>query len=441
MFTSENFKIYKDRILAKSPSHTLTYNDVYRATAYWAQWFRDNVPDGIVALTMPNRIEAHIIMFAALQTHNITMINPEVLKVNPDLIERLDVNSLITFDKNSTTVVDNTVYIDPDTVLTYDRSIQVPELEAWSHDLILLSSGTSGRVMPEVIKSYEIKGFVTSYLRLCEFSPDDRIYNLLPYYHGFGLTKIFTPMATGGSYFVPDTPDFKKIVADINQEGCTWISLVPSLARFMIKNTGELHSNFKFATVSGDIASVSLMSAFRERFGVELLAEYGCTEAAVICGNTLEEHRDGTVGKVDPEFVKIIDGEVHVQARWRPGWRQIGDFGRIDEDGYLWVNGRTKDLIKRQGKPIFPFELESHLEKLDQVDEAIAYRDEPDKSGDTITVVYVGSFTVEEITEYCRHNLPPGYQPSKIIKFETMPRFGAKIKRKDLKAYVDKLKQ
>jgi acyl-CoA synthetase (AMP-forming)/AMP-acid ligase II len=440
MFTSKNFTIYKDKVLAKSSTHTLTYDDVYRATAYWAQWARDHVPDGVVALTMPNSLEAHIILFALLQTHTLTMINPEVLKVNPDLIERLDVSSVITFDSNLKYNV-NTVFIDPKSVLSYNREQTVPALESWSHDLILLSSGTTGRVMPEVIKSYEIEGYLTSYLRLYKFSPDDYIYNLLPYYHGFGLTKIFTPMATGGSYFVPDAPDFKKIVAEINDQGCTWISLVPSLARFMIKNAGELHSNFKFATVSGDIASVSLMSKFRERFGIELLAEYGCTEAAVICGNTLQEHRDGTVGKIDPDYVKVVDGEVYVQARWRPGWRKIGDYGRIDEDGYLWVDGRLKDLIKRQGKPIFPYELESHLEKLDQVSEAIAYRDDPDKSGDTITIVFVGTFTVDELTEYCRHNLPPGYQPSKIVKFDTMPRFGAKIRRKDLKEYVDKLKQ
>lgn len=438
MFTSENFKIYKDRILAKSPSHTLTYDDVYRATAYWTQWFRDNVPPGIVALTMPNRLESHIILFAAFQTHTITMINPEVLRVNPDLLERLDVGTVITYDNNTNHGV-NTVVIDPDTVLTYDRSAPVAELGPWSHDLILLSSGTTGRVMPEVIKSYEIEGFVTSYLPWYKFSPDDYIYNLLPYYHGFGLTKIFTPMATGGSYYVPDVPDFKKIVTEINNEGCTWISLVPSLARFMIKNTGELHDKFKFATVSGDIASAKLMSEFRQRFGVELLAEYGCTEAAVVSSNTLDAHKDGSVGKIDPNYVKIVDGEICVQAIWRPGWRHIGDYGRIDEDGFLFVDGRMKDLIKRQGKPIFPYELESHLEKLDQVDEAIAYRDDPDKSGDTITIVFVGSYSVEELTEYCRHNLPPGYQPSKIVKFETMPRFGAKIRRKDLKNYVDKL--
>ena len=443
MFTSENFKIYKDNVLINTPTHTLTYDDVYQATAYWTQWFRDNVPLGIVALTMPNCVEAHIILFAALQTHDLTMINPEVLKVNPDLIERLSVSTVIAFDDKAKHDV-TTVVIDAADVLSYDKHQPVPALQAWSHDLILLTSGTTGRVMPELIRPHEIEGFVTSYLHVSrDFTPDDCIYNLLPYYHGYGLTKIFTPMATGGSYFVPAAstsgPDFKKIVEEINREKCTWTSLVPSLARVMIKNTGELHSNFRFAMVSGDIASADLMADFRSRFGVELLAEFGCTEAAVVCGNTLKEHRDGTVGKVDPGFAKIVNGELCVQARWRPGWRMVGDYGRIDEDGFLWILGRARDLIKRQGKPIFPFELENHLEKLDQIDEVVAYRDEPDKAGDTITIAFVGLFTEDELLEYCRHNLPPGYQPSKIVKFDVMPKFGAKIRRRDLKAYVDKL--
>jgi len=440
MFNSSPFKTHKDRMLIKNKHISLTYGDAYETFMSWAYYLKQVASQGNIALSMTNCLEAHLIMLAAFQCHDVIMLNPDMLRVSPDLIERLNIDHLITFDE--TLVADtDIILIDPNRVLEYRVAADLYPVST-DNTLVLISSGTTGTARPVVFESSGAWGFATSLLTKIKFTEEDCLYNIAPYYHGFGFLNIFTAIETGGSYYIPDTTDYKNIINDINQTGCTWVSAVPNLARIMIKSSGDLHQNFRFAMAGGDTTSEKLCREFRERFGVELLANYGFTDGGCVSVNTPVDHKDGTVGKVDLSIISFgEDNEIFVRPDWLKStdWLPTGDIGFIDQDGYLWIKARKKDIIKRQGKTIYPGELESHLEKVPGTTEIVVYKDGQNNKGDRIGVVYSGTISESDLKAYCTDNLPADYYPNRILKLEDIPKFNNKISRTWIKNYVDQL--
>lgn len=440
MFNPAPFTTYSDRILVKNKHVSLTYGEMFDAYMSWASYLQKIEPLKNVALSMTNCIEAHIIMLAAFQCHNVVMLNPDMLRVSPDLIQRLHIDCLITFDPLLTADT-NILVIDRQQVVDF-RTVSSTYPTPLESKLVLISSGTTGTARPVTLESSEAWGYATSLISKLKFTTDDCLYNIAPYYHGFGFLNIFTVIETGGSYYIPDTTDYKNIVNDINQFGCTWVSAVPNLAKIMIKSPSALNKNFRFAMVGGDICSSSLCKDFRDRFNIDLLSNYGFTDGGCVSASTLSMHKDGAVGKIDPAIVKLgADNEIFVRQPWLKSdtWLHTGDIGSIDEDGYLWINSRKKDIIKRQGKTIFPRELEHHLEKVAGIDEIVVYNDGQNKKGDRIGIVYAGRITELELKSYIVDKLPADYRPNKILKLADIPKFNNKISRTWIKNYVDQL--
>jgi len=440
MFNSQPFIEHKDSILVKTKQVLLTYDDVFRSFMSWAYFLKKVAPTGNLALAMPNCVESHVLFLAALQCHNIIMFDSALLRVSPDLIDRLDIDHLLTFDE-SLVVNSNKILIKQHEVLSYKVD---PVLYPTPTDntMVLISNGTSGTAKAVKFNSEEILGYSKSLLTKTQITASDCLYNMLPYHRGFGLIKIFSAIETGSSYYIPDSADYKNVIEDINRHGCTWVCAVPNLARIMIKGSDTFHSRFRFIMVGGDLVSAELCRDFRNKFGINLLADYGLTEGATVSVGTLLDHRDGAVGKIDPSTVKFgEDNEIFVSPKWFTDgrWVATGDVGELDQDGFLWFKSRKKDIIKRQGKTIYPAELESHLEKLTGTTELVVYNDGKNNKGDRIGIVYSGSITEKELKDYCTANLPVEYYPNRIIRLDEIPMFNNKISRAKLKDYVDQL--
>lgn len=436
MFSSLCPDIYKNQIFIKNKNLSLTYEQAFKISNYWAEYFTKNVVGDTVALSMPNCLEAHIVLFAAMQTHNVILINPVLLQLSPDLIQRLNVTDIVLFDRISDPNVNQLILNRCDITL---NKVEQTLSTKW-HRLTLLSSGTTGEVTPVTLQPDEIVAYGSLLENYFAFSENDCLYNVLPYYHGFGLTRIFTVINSGSSYYIPDEPDYRNIIQDIVRYNCTWISLVPNMAKVMIKNDGQLPRTFRLATVSADICSDLLITSFNERFNLPVFSEYGCTEASIISSNTHLNNKIGSVGKVDNNKVKIINNEIYAIAEWmlEPTWINTGDTGLIDSDGYLFIQGRTKEIIKRQGKTIFPHELEKNLEQVPGITEAVVYCNNSDNKGDCIGLVYVGSISESDVRKYCSNMLPVEYRPKTITQLEKIPRVGPKVRRRELIKYVNK---
>jgi malonyl-CoA/methylmalonyl-CoA synthetase len=201
--------------------------------------------------------------------------------------------------------------------------------------------------------------------------------------------------------------------------------------------------------ISGSAPLLSeTFSAFEDRIGQRILERYGMTETSVIASNPLHgERRASAVGPtvagmqlrlVDDAGMPVADGEVgHVQVRgesvfrgyWRmpektredispEGFFNTGDDGRVDAEGYLYLVGRSKDLIITGGLNVYPSEVEAVLDRLPQVlESAVIALPHPD-FGEQVAAVIVprvaGEFDEAQAraavkTELAGYKLPKSY--------------------------------
>ncbi|HYQ67614.1 class I adenylate-forming enzyme family protein [Actinophytocola sp.] len=199
-------------------------------------------------------------------------------------------------------------------------------------------------------------------------------------------------------------------------------------------------------------------------FGVTVLQGYGLTEAsAAVSAETVGEHRPGSVGKPLPHAeVRIVDpdgnvlpaggeGEICVrgagvmQGYWhapeltartvRDGWLHTGDVGRFDEDGFLYVVDRLKDLIIRGGFNVYPRDVEDALLEHPAVQLAACVgRPDPERGEEVVAVVQLApgrAATGDELVEFAKARMAKYKYPREVVVLDAVPLTGVgKINRR-----------
>jgi len=223
-------------------------------------------------------------------------------------------------------------------------------------------------------------------------------------------------------------------------------------------------SSLRYAMCGAAPLSVQVFRAFEEKSGLKLLEGYGLTEATVVSSTNPRDgvRKVGSVGlripyqelktvildekgayvrdcKTNEIGVVVVRGpnvfkgyadDAHNKGAWVQGdWLNTGDMGRLDEDQYLWLTGRKKELIIRGGHNIDPAIIEEALYKMDDVALAAAVG-RPDKHAGEVPVAYVmpkpgAKLDAGEVERYCReHIVERAAMPKKVTVIETMPLTG-----------------
>jgi long-chain acyl-CoA synthetase len=199
----------------------------------------------------------------------------------------------------------------------------------------------------------------------------------------------------------------------------------------------------------------TLPPAVREKaekvFGVTVLQGYGLTEAsAAVAAETVAEHRPGSVGKplphaevaiLDPDGTPVGEGEICVRGPgvmlgyWhnpeltaqtvRDGWLHTGDIGRFDEDGFLYVVDRMKDLIIRGGFNVFPRDVEDVLlEHPAVLVAACVGRPDPERGEEVVAAVQLApgqEVTSDELVEFAKARMAKYKYPREVIVLDAVP--------------------
>jgi long-chain acyl-CoA synthetase len=221
------------------------------------------------------------------------------------------------------------------------------------------------------------------------------------------------------------------------------------------------------ACVSGSAPlPVAILEGFEQKFGCRILEGYGLSEAsAALTGHSLEiPRKPGSVGKALPGVeLLVVDqndqpvpvgevGEVIARgpnimqgyynmpgetlATLRNGWLYTGDMGRLDEDGYLYIVERKKDLIIRGGLNIYPRDVEEVLNRHPAVIEAAVVGVPSERMGEEVKAFVVTRSPVdaETLMAYCRESLANYKTPSHIEFISALPRNAVgKIDKKELR--------
>jgi acyl-CoA synthetase (AMP-forming)/AMP-acid ligase II len=277
----------------------------------------------------------------------------------------------------------------------------------------------------------------------------------MPLFHVHGLVaSVLAALAAGGAVVIPDRFAPGRLLRYANEYGVTWLSAGPTLHGMILdKLAGKEIASLRFARSCSSPLSPELFARCEEVYGVPMVEAYGMTEGShQIASNPLPpaNRKVGSVGIPSPGVeIRIVDpdgrdvdiGEVAITgpgltpgyvanqaanaaAFFDNGWFRTGDRGRFDEDGYLILEGRIKELIIRGGENVSPYEIEAALLAHPLVGDAVAFAIPDARYGEVVgaAVVVSGGVSDAELRAWCGERLAPFKVPSKIFILEAIPR-------------------
>ncbi len=348
-----------------------------------------------------------------------------------------------------------------------DRRIcAVTDLET---DLALLqyTGGTTGIPKGAMISHHTLAYANIGSMYWYRHREDDIHLGVTPFFHVMGQQQLMcTPVVSGGrvvilSRFVPEV-----VAKAITHYHCTfWVGATTMvIALLSLPNIKDYDfSSFRCLISGGAPISVELQKRLRELVPSTIVGEsYGLSETIAHGGATtpLYRYKPGFLGIPHLNDIRIVDlstgekelgpneeGEITIkgpavmQGYWnnpaetkrvlRDGWLHTGDIGLMDEEGYVKILGRTRELIKCSGYSVFVAEVEDLLYRHPAVKEVAvigvsdAYRGETPKAFIILKPEYENKTTEGEILEWCKHNMA-AYKRPRFVEFrQELPKSAA----------------
>jgi long-chain acyl-CoA synthetase len=334
-----------------------------------------------------------------------------------------------------------------------------PQVTADDTAVVLYTSGTTARPKGVELTHGNIHSNAADAIASLDLLPSHRFVNVLPPFHVFGLTgTVVVPILMGGSVW--SIPRFSPslLVRTVAEKQASVLMAVPSMyaAVLRVKSaTKESFASMVMAISGGEPLSPSLREQYEDRFGVTLYEGYGLTETSpIVACNALDGNRPGTVGRpirnvevqIRDENGQALsagqDGEIVIRGPGvmkgyyrqpeatalvlsEDGWFRTGDVGQFDEEGFLSITGRLKELLIIGGENVFPGEIEEVLTEHEAVVQA-AVIGIADPSRGEIPVAFVTleeGRTVDEaaLRQHARARLAGFKVPRQIFIREELP--------------------
>ena len=315
---------------------------------------------------------------------------------------------------------------------------------------ILYTSGTTGRPKGAVLSHGNLAASATTLVNAWQFSADDVLLHMLPLFHIHGLyVALYSTLASGSSAIFVDKFDAPRIASLLPQ--ATVVMGVPTHYTRLLDEPSfsrEAAQHVRLFTSGSAPMLVSTHDEFTARTGQIILERYGMTETGMLASNPYDGIRKpGLVGPPLPGVsIRIAGtetGEIQVRGAnvfagyWkRPelrateftedSWFRTGDLGRFDEDGYLEIVGRSKDLIISGGLNVYPKEIEMVIDEFEGVlESAVIGLPDPD-FGEAVIAVVVAEPGVTlqsaELRELAKSQLAGFKVPKRFHIVDALPR-------------------
>ncbi|MSQ70243.1 MAG: long-chain-fatty-acid--CoA ligase [Betaproteobacteria bacterium] len=364
----------------------------------------------------------------------------------------------------------------PFAALLQDGAADPPAIAVGEDDdyLIMYTSGTTGKPKGALLTH---RARVHQAIQcVIDYHMDFRQVTVLPVplFHTGGLNTCFMPhMLSGATVILMQKFDVPAMLRSVEAERATMLFMVPAIAQAII-DTPDLASydlsSLEWFMYGGAPLPLEVFRRASERLPqVRFLQGYGSTEASQLTVLDAADHaaKAGATGKpsvlarvrvVDAGMRDVKTGEVgEIVARgpflmkayykqpeataeaFRGGWLHTGDLARVDDEGFITIVDRAKDMIISGGENIYPKEIEEVLYTHPAVQDAAVFGIPDDKWGESVCATLVlrkgASATEAEIIDFCRQQLA-GYKKPRLVKFvDSLPRTGVgKIAKQVLRA-------
>ena len=348
----------------------------------------------------------------------------------------------------------------------YTRRDQTPDTLA----SVIFSSGSTGIPKGVMLSHHNILSNVEGLAQVFWVTKTDRLMGVLPFFHSFGFTgSLWFPLLSGfGVVYHVNPLDAKTVGEMVSKHRATILIGTPTFyAAYLKKCTADEFSSLRIAVVGAEKLREPIASAFKEKYGLDLLEGYGCTELSPVVSVNIPDFtggrlrqtglKAGTVGHPIPGIaVKVVDpdtgeprsageeglllvkgpnqmlgylGQPEMTAEvLRGGWYVTGDIAAIDEDGFIRITDRLSRFSKIGGEMVPHVKVEEAISRIlgDQGCVVTAIPDE--QKGERLVVLY----THREITagalweQLCQTDLPKLWIPKRenLYYTETIPLLG-----------------
>jgi fatty-acyl-CoA synthase len=281
-----------------------------------------------------------------------------------------------------------------------------------------------------------------------ELGPEDRVCIPVPFFHCFGCVLGTLNTVTHEATMVPvEQFDAEQVLQAVHEERCTALLGVPTMFIAELDHPDfEQYdtSSLRTGIMAGSPCPIEVMKKVVNVMGAdEITIAYGQTESSPVITQTRTndpiELRVSTVGRKLPDVeVRIVDVDTgeevgtgeqgdlctrgyHVMRGYykmddktaevidKDGWLHTGDLATMDEDGYVKITGRAKDMIIRGGENVYPREIEEFLYTHPEISDVQVYGVPDEKYGEQVAAAIIkkpdASITDEDVKEFCRENV------------------------------------
>ncbi|HVT79568.1 MAG TPA: AMP-binding protein [Phycisphaerae bacterium] len=343
----------------------------------------------------------------------------------------------------------------------------LPERKPDDVAVIMYTSGTSGVPKGVMLTNRNLESNALDSCKHAHFTQQTVFLGVVPMFHTLGLMAcLMIPMYLGSKVVYQARFSPMGTFEAVKNHGIEVLVMVPTMYAVMANAKAakpEILAGIKVAVSGGEPLPVSLLQQFQEKFGITLMEGFGLTETSpIVALNMPWAHKAGSVGKVIPDVqVKTVgedgndlpigaDGgelyikgpnvmkgyynkpEVTAEVLTADGWFKTGDIARIDEEGYLYITGRKKDMIIMAGEKVFPREIEDAIKQHPAV-LLVGVVGVKDESRGEMPVAFVqlkpeagteggpAKPTAQEIRAFVRERIAPYKTPKDVYFMESLP--------------------
>ncbi len=345
--------------------------------------------------------------------------------------------------------------------------------------VILYTSATSGKPKGVVLTHRNLSANIAQCVEWADFTAKDTLVGVLPQCHSFGLTVLtLLPLTVGcrviySAKFIP-----AQVIRLIREHRPSLFVAIPTMYGALLSVKSARPDDFesiKFLVSGGEPLPEAIASRFEERFHKHIAEGYGLTETAPVTNwRRPHEDRPFSVGRPLPgvrqrivetlpdgserELPVGMDGEVRMKgpnifgrylnlpdetaaAFDTDGWFRTGDMGRFDEDGYLYITGRIKEMLIVGGENVFPREIEEALNLHPSVAMSGVIGMKDDARGE-VPVAFVqlhegAEATEKELRQWCRERIANYKVPASVRFMDELPKGPTgKVLRRALKDHL-----
>jgi acyl-CoA synthetase (AMP-forming)/AMP-acid ligase II/thioesterase domain-containing protein/acyl carrier protein len=328
--------------------------------------------------------------------------------------------------------------------------------------LVLHTSGTTSRPKLVPLTQANLCASARHIQETLRLQGKDRCLNVMPLFHIHGLMgALLASCAAGGSVVCTSGFDASQFFAWLEALQPTWYTAVPTIHQAVLALAGRNREvigrcPLRFIRSSSSALPPAVMRDLEAALGAAVIESYGMTEAShQMCSNPLPpgERKAGSVGLAAGPEVAVMDpagnllsarrvGEVVIrgknvtagyesnpaanEAAFTHGWFRTGDQGYFDEDGYLFLTGRLKEIINRGGEKIAPREVDDALLEHPAVAQALTFAVPHARLGEDVATAVVlqrgASVSEETLREYAFTRLADYKVPTRVVIVDQLPK-------------------